>query len=192
MGTEYHVLIAAEDFSEGARQEADRALRSALTEVDDLMTTYRESEVTRFNAWRETTPFAVSQPTARVVDLALRLAQETDGALDITVAPLVRALGFGPDAVTSPPSLERLTTFRQRIGSHLLRLEDQRLTKLDPRLEIDLSALAKGYAVDRAAEALDRLGLTDYMIEVGGEVRARGFNDRGERWRIGVERPPRI
>jgi FAD:protein FMN transferase len=190
MGTTYNVRVAAAGLSDAQRQAAGTATATALAEVDDLMTTYRDSEVTRFNAWHDTAPFAVSAPTATVVRLALDLAARTEGALDVTVAPLVAALGFGPDAAGPLPSPEALDALRRRIGwQHLSVDAAGRLVKAIPELEIDLSAVAKGYGADRAGAALETLGLRDYMVEVGGEVRARGRNERGEAWRIGIERP---
>jgi thiamine biosynthesis lipoprotein len=186
MGTTWNVRLVAEPPGDAARA----AVAAALTEIDDLMTTYRESEVTRFNAYRETAPFAVDPATAEVARLALRLAEETGGAFDVTVAPLVSAFGFGPETPGPLPTAERLAELRRRTGwRHLSVDAEGRLVKAIPELEIDLSAVAKGYAVDRAGQALEALGHDDYMVEVGGEVRARGANERGEPWRIGIERP---
>jgi thiamine biosynthesis lipoprotein len=187
------VRLHAAGLDAARRDAARRAAAAALAEVDDLMTTYRDSEVTRFNAWRDTAPFAVSTPTAEVARLALRLAAQTGGALDVTVAPLVSALGFGPAAPGPLPADETLARLLAATGwEHLAVDPADRLVKARPDLEIDLSAVAKGYAVDRAGEALEALGLGDYMVEVGGEVRARGRNPSGEPWRIGIERPDAV
>lgn len=190
MGTTWTVRLSAVELGEGRRASARAAAAAALADVDDLMTTYRDSEVTRFNAWRDTSPFAVSGATAEVVRLALRLAAETDGALDVTVAPLVSALGFGPEGGGPLPTAAELAGLWRATGWRRLTVDGEgRLVKEIPELELDLSAVAKGYAVDRAGEALEALGLGDYMVEVGGEVRARGRNERGESWRIGIELP---
>lgn len=190
MGTSYAVRIAIGANQPQPEIAVPSAVADALSEIDDLMTTYRDSEVTRFNAWRDTAPSPISPLTVAVVARALSLAVATDGALDITVAPLVAAFGFGAGPPTALPENDLLATLRTHIGYRRLSLTPQgALTKADPELEIDLSALAKGFAVDRASAALDELGFDSYMIEVGGELRARGFNERLERWQIGIERP---
>ena len=190
MGTTYTVRVAGVALAEPLRQRMEEAVATALSQVDDRMTTYRDSDVTRFNAWASTEPFAVSPATAEVAALAQTLAALSGGALDVTVAPLVDAFGFGPAAPTAIPDAAVLAALRPRVGYRLLTVDaGDRLRKGHPELTIDLSALAKGYGVDRAALALEALGVTSYMIEVGGEVRARGRNERGSVWRIGIERP---
>lgn len=190
MGTTYAVRIVADAGEQPVELEVSTAVAATLAEIDDLMTTYRDSEVTRFNAWRRTAPFPVSPPTATVVARALTLAAATGGALDVTVAPLVAAFGFGPEPPTALPGSDLLQTLRDHTSYRRLALtREGTLVKANPELEIDLSALAKGFAVDRAAAALDQRGFDNYMIEVGGELRARGFNERRQRWQIGIERP---
>jgi thiamine biosynthesis lipoprotein len=190
MGTTYTVRVAAESTEAASVARLEDSIDAAISSVDDHMTTYRESEVTRFNAWRSAEPFEVSPDTREVVALALDLAARTEGALDVTIAPLVAAFGFGPSMPAGLPAQESLDDLLPRVGYSLLRVDAEgRLLKGHPELEIDLSAVAKGYAVDRAATALDGQGVTDYMVEIGGEVRARGRNERDEVWRIGVERP---
>jgi thiamine biosynthesis lipoprotein len=112
--------------------------------------------------------------------------------MDITVGPLVNAWGFGPDARPETiPSDAEIAGLLEKVGYTKLVLdsESSSLRKSEPGLLCDLSAIAKGYGVDRVAEALDGLSIQDYMVEVGGEVRTRGLNDQGQAWRIGIERP---
>jgi thiamine biosynthesis lipoprotein len=190
MGTTYTVRIVTDAADAEREASVAESLTEAVSRVDDLMTTYRDSEVTRFNASRSTEPFAVSPETAEVASLALELAAVTGGAVDVTVGPLVEAFGFGPTESVELPSEERLADLRPRIGHSLLTVDPEgRLVKAHPELTVDFSAVAKGYGVDRAAAVLDELGITDYMIELGGEVRTLGLNERGLPWRIGVERP---
>lgn len=190
MGTTYHVSVVQRTSGARLQAAAETAVAGALTAVDDAMTTWRESEVTRFNAMPSDSPFALSPETAEVVGLALELGVETDGALDVTVAPLVNAMGFGPAPPADSPSVDELEAMRESIGhDHLTLSTDGTLTKDRAQTQLDLSALAKGYGVDRAALALDAIGAIDYMVEVGGEVRARGRNEQGHAWRIGVEVP---
>jgi thiamine biosynthesis lipoprotein len=122
---------------------------------------------------------------------AREIAALTGGALDITVGPLVEAWGFGPTPTGPPPSEAQLAALRERVGWDRIELDEgaSTLTKTVDGLRADLSAVAKGYAVDRVAEALLGLGETRLMVEVGGEVRTAGRNARSEPWRIGIERP---
>jgi len=190
MGTGFNVRLLAPGRDEQGRQELENAVNSELSAVDDLMTTYRDSEVTRFNRWQSLEAFAVSEATAQVVALALDLAIATEGALDITIAPLVEALGFGAASPPGPISTADLEALRGQVGYFRLSIDPEgRLLKGTPELQIDLSAVAKGFAVDRAAAALEHLAIDDYLIEVGGEIRAKGVNEEGVPWRVGIERP---
>ncbi|MCB1034617.1 MAG: FAD:protein FMN transferase, partial [Acidobacteria bacterium] len=112
------------------------------------------------------------------------------GAFDITVGPLVTAWGFGPRRLPpEPPPEEELAELLPHVGFRLLELTDEGVVKKDPRTQGDLSAIAKGYAVDQVAETLEAEGFDDYMVEVGGEVRTGGHAPGGGPWRIGIEGP---
>ena len=137
-------------------------------------------------------PFAVSSETFQVLLGAEEISLLTEGAFDVTAAPLIDLWGFGPmQPPDTVPAEEAISRARDRMGYQKLVLDADSLTirKLDPRLRCDLSAIAKGYAVDLVAEALAREGIADYIVEVGGEVRTGGKNDAGDAWRIAIERP---
>lgn len=193
MGTTYTVKVAGAALDEAARARVDRMIRDTLDAVNGAMSTYRpESELSRFNRSVETTPFAVSGPLLEVMARAAEISARTDGAFDITVGPLVNAWGFGPDATPSrEPTDEELEALRARVGYTMLEIDRENGTvrKERPDLYCDLSAIAKGYAVDRIAGALEAEGLDHYMVEVGGEVRTGGFNAEGRPWRIGIVNP---
>jgi len=189
MGTDYHVtlLLPRPDFD---HQAAAQAVENALNRIDRLMSTYKpDSEISRFNASRSSEPYTVSPDTAEVIRIALQVSEMSSGAFDITVGPLVRAWGFGPDPWKGPPSRDEIARILERVGWQHLKLNGQQLAKEHPELECDLSAIAKGYAVDQAAAALDALGVEHYLVEVGGEARTRGHNRNGRPWRIGIEAP---
>ncbi len=192
MGTTYTVKLSTHGGFLPDTERAAQVVREALDLVDERMSTYRPgSEVSRFNRARGVEPFAVSAETAEVVAVAREVSVASDGAFDVTVGPLVRAWGFGAGAEPEPPSAEALAALRERIGYEKLAVDTgaSTLTKTHPEIDVDLSAIAKGYAVDRAAEALRALGSRGFMVEVGGEVRTAGHNERGEPWQIGIERP---
>lgn len=191
MGTTYSVK-----FFEALGRDQTKALADVipvtLTRIDALMSTYKpDSELSRFNQHDATTPFPVSEETLAVFAMALEVSRKTDGAFDITVGPIVNAYGFGPDSPVTPPNDEALAELRKRIGYQQLEVDEDGKTvrKKIPNIYCDLSAIAKGYAVDQVALALEKIGIKNYMVEVGGEVRAAGVNDRGIPWRIGIEQP---
>ena len=169
------------------------AIQARLDRINGLMTTYdADSEVARFNAYRGTDWVAVSPELLHVVNDALRVAQLTGGAFDVTAGPLVELWGFGAtEGAEQLPSEAAIGTALARVGSGQLevRTEPAALRKLRPSLALDLSAIAKGYGVDEVANLLDGLGITHYLVEIGGELKSRGRNARGEFWTIAVEQP---
>ena len=111
--------------------------------------------------------------------MAQRVSEASGGAFDVTVGPLVNAWGFGPEGrAVDPPSDEEVAALRERVGYRMLEVDEeaQTIRKARPDLYCDLSAIAKGYGVDKVAESLEQAGFQDYMVEIGGEVRARGRN----------------
>ena len=192
MGTRYKVKVSTlpDDLSP---TDVQFALNEVLESVDEQMSTWREdSEISRFNASTSTDWFPVSRDFAYVVDRALEVNRSTGGAFDITVGPLVRLWGFGPGGDrTRIPTQDEIEEMMQSVGADDLevRAESPALRKSNPAIEIDVSAIAKGYAVDRIADALEALGVNSYMVEIGGEVRARGLKTDGRKWLIGIETP---
>ncbi len=193
MGTTYTVKLTRPPAGVSVAQ-LKRSVDDALGEVNRHMSTYDpNSELSRWNAAGEDW-FPVSEDTARVVAEALRIGQLTDGALDITVGPLVRLWRFGPGASLSDavaPTAEQLAAAQSRVGYQRIDVEmnPPRVRRRIVGGSVDLSAIAKGFGVDRAAEVLEAAGVQDYMVEVGGEVRARGINPAGSPWTIAIETP---
>ena len=162
-----------------------------LGRVNRLMSTYDpDSELSEFNRHPVEEAMAVSPATVEVVAAARRVAEHTAGAFDPTVAPLVALWGFGVNAADRPP-----TEVERRAAAETVdyrRIEHRHapptLRKLAP-VTLDLSAIAKGYAVDRLAEVLDESGCRAYLVELGGEIRAKGTAPGGGAWRVGVDAP---
>jgi thiamine biosynthesis lipoprotein len=193
MGTTYVVRLA-QTISESDRLGVARAIDETLASVNARMSNYLpDSEISRFNRAENGVPVPVSRETFEVVSEARRVSEMTGGAFDVTVSPLVRLWGFGPGGYgrEGPPTEEEIARAKGYVGFRNLVLADDpiTLTKLVPELECDLSAIAKGYGVDRVAEALEARGYRDYMVEVGGEVRTLGKNSVGHAWRIAIEKP---
>ncbi|GAB6068213.1 FAD:protein FMN transferase ApbE [Methylothermus subterraneus] len=168
-------------------------LEARLEEVDKQMSTYLpDSELSRFNRSESLDWQPVSEDLAKVVATALEVSRWSEGAFDVTVGPLVNLWGFGPDPKrTEAPFAEAIEAAKARIGYQNLevRLAPPALRKRRPDLYVDLSAIAKGFAVDRLGEYLESLGIYDYLVEIGGEVRVRGKSPRGKGWRIAIEKP---
>ncbi|MFC1742826.1 FAD:protein FMN transferase [Candidatus Riflebacteria bacterium] len=166
-----------------------------LVQVDLLMSTYKpESELSRFNAFAENKEFKLSSPTFRVFTEALLCNLKTGGSYDITVGPLVNLWGFGSAGRRkTPPSKEEIQKTLNSVGSNLLQLNRGKMSIYKTKADVycDLSSLAKGFAVDRVAEFYEEKGIVDYFIELGGEVRCKGKNPHGKKWRIGIEKPQR-
>ncbi|MBD1226074.1 FAD:protein FMN transferase [Xenorhabdus griffiniae] len=191
MGTYYSVKYVA-DSSTPAPENLQKEIDRLLEEVNDQMSTYRpNSELSRFNQSREVNkPFPVSAATAKVVKEAIRINKLTEGALDVTVGPLVNLWGFGPEGrITKAPTDEELAMRRTWTGIDNLSVEGNNLVKSIPELYVDLSSIAKGYGVDVVAEYLESQNIKNYMVDIGGEVRTSGSNGKGNPWRIAIEKP---
>jgi thiamine biosynthesis lipoprotein len=198
MGTTYHVRFAASKSSPIDAQALQREVESLLAEIDRQMSTYRDdSELSRFNRASAGEWFAVSPATAEVVAAAQEISRKTRGPLDITVGPLVRLWNFGPKKTSmarsnfEPPSEAAIQSARKLVGYEKLeaRIDPPALRKLTEGLEVDLSSIAPGYAVDQIGAMLSEQGITEYIVEIGGEIRAAGRRDDGKPWRVAIERP---
>ncbi|MDX1302426.1 FAD:protein FMN transferase [Photobacterium sp.] len=190
MGTYYSVKLIKQEGLPSAtdiQAEIDRRLER----VNDQMSTYRKhSELSQFNLQTTNEPFAVSADTAKVVKEAIRLSKLTDGALDVTVGPVVNLWSFGPEARPEViPTDEELAARRKIVGIDHLSVDGNTLTKDIPELYVDLSSIAKGFGVDVVADYFDELNVVDYLVEIGGELRLKGVNLEGVPWRIAVEKP---
>lgn len=192
MGTLYNVQIVGAGIQEtelrGLRSEVENLLRR----INGQMSTYDpESEISRFSATTQTTPFPVSKEFAHVAAFALDVAAKSDGAFDPTVAPLVEVWGFGSKgSVTSAPPAEVIRKHKEQVGyRHLSVPSDASLRKSAPDIRLDLNAVAKGYAVDQVAELLKSKGYSNLLVEIGGEITALGHNKKRSPWRISIETP---
>lgn len=192
MGTTWSVRLG----KRSAGNDADTLqplLQQQLDRINSLMSTYdKTSEISRFNDSASRDWFPVSAETAEVVKLAQQISDRSSGAFDVTVGPLVDLWGFGPrPRGEKRPTDSQVEALRRQVGyRHLIvRTSPAALRKDIPELRIDLSAIAKGYAADKLAELLAARGITDMLVEVGGEMLIRGRNPNGQHWKIAVEKP---
>ena len=190
MGTTYHVRYVSANPQHNP-QRVKEAVDAVLVQVNARMSTYDpNSELSRFNQREQTTPMVISRALEQVLRRALEIAVESDGALDVTVGPLVNLWGFGPQARPEKiPTEAELAAIRQRVGYQLLTLENHQVSKQVAELYVDLSTIAKGYGVDRVALLLEQLEIQNYLIEIGGEMRMKGSKPGAEPWRIAIEKP---
>ena len=190
MGTTWTVKIASEQ--DGIERAAAAEIAKRLARVNDLMSTWQAtSELSRFNALESTAPFSIAAETATVFDIAREVSAVSGGAFDVTVGPLVDAWGFGAAEAVEPPSEAELAALRTHVGWTRVTVDAAAgtLAKSDPRLRADLSAVAKGFGVDEVARGLEALGHKNFLVEVGGELRASGAHLDGRPWRVAIEAP---
>lgn len=178
-GTYYNICYKSKN---NLQQKIDSTLKS----VDNSLSPFnKHSVITAINENRDT---LVDAQFTDVFNLAQIIAETTDGAFDITVAPLVNAWGFGFKQGITIDSIT-VDSLLQYVGYKSIRLTDNKVTKQNSQTMLDCSAIAKGYGCDRVARMLEYHGVKDYMVEIGGEVVAKGKNDKSKQWSIGISRP---
>ena len=192
MGTTYSVKVV--DLPPAVSSvELQQKLDEVLERINDLMSTYRtDSELSRFNNDPTTDWVPVSMALAKVVDTARKTSEQSGGAFDVTVGPLVNLWGFGPGKESKAlPTDDEIAVAKQGVGFRKLqvRLDPPALKKSLPNLYVDLSAIAKGYGADEVARLLDALDIRNYLVEIGGEIQTSGHSGRGTPWRVAVETP---
>lgn len=196
MGTRYTVKYLAEPGqSLPAAALLHRQVEAALQEVNRQMSTYQaDSEISRFNRLPGGEGMPISDGFATVLAEAQTLNRSTRGALDVSIGPVVNLWGFGPDkSIARAPEAAQLAAAAKAVGLDKIRLnraqQPARLDKLADGVYLDLSAIAKGFGVDRVAQVLEENGVQHYLVEIGGELRGRGRNAQGQPWQVGIEQP---
>ena len=192
MGTQYSINInAAKPLSDTALLQKE--IDALLEEINDKMSTYIEgSELMQINNNKSDDWMPVSPELFTVISNAQRISADTRGTFDITIGSMVNLWGFGGDFHTGTiPDEIVINKTLKNVGYQMIQLQTlpPALKKANPDIFIDLSAIAKGYAVDKISGHLMDMGLNDFMVEIGGEIYAQGKNINGELWRIGIEKP---
>ena len=192
MGTTYTVKIASRQLPPAMLAEAQRAVADALSGVVSNMSHYDEdSELSRLNRQPLGQAWDASPALLQVLKVAQQVHGDSAGAFDVSLGEAVQAWGFGPHPPARRiPEADRLRALQRPRGDAALALDPGAgtVTRRAP-VSLDLSGIAKGFGVDQAARALARLQLTNYMVEVGGEIRTSGRNAQGQPWRLAIERP---
>jgi thiamine biosynthesis lipoprotein len=192
MGTTWTVKLV-DVGSQYSQDEFEQGIQAILDDVNAKMSTYKQdSELSLFNQSAPGNWFAVSKDTWQVVKRALEISEMTGGSFDITVGPLVNLWGFGPEPAGSiPPTAEQIKDALDETGYQKVQVSEDAPYAIykDSSVSLDLSAIAKGFAVDKVADFLESRGVKNYMVEVGGELRVKGYNRKGTGWRIAIESP---
>ncbi len=189
MGTFYNISLVGFD---GDEQLLKQAVDEELARINGLMSTYdSNSEISQINKSASGQWLSISEEMVFVMSYALKVFELSGGQYDISVGPLVNLWGFGPSRGDKAPSDEEINQALARIGSDQLELDEANLKLRKKKdLYLDLSSLAKGYAVDVISSLLEKkFGVSNSLVDIGGEVKARGLNASGGPWRIGIETP---
>ena len=178
-GTVYKITYQHND-------DLHKEIKEVLMDVDNALSPYNpNSIISKINHNRDTT---LNEHFTHVFNLAQKISAETDGAFDISVAPLVNAWGFGfKHSIEIKP--ETIDSIRQFVGYQKIKIDNDKIVKEDERLMLDCSSIAKGYGVDRVANFLKSKGVKHYMVDIGGEVALKGKSARMKTWRIGINKP---
>ena len=178
-GTFYHITYQNDT-------SLNNDILAELAKVDSALSMFNDkSIISRINRGEDV---KTNEMFDTVFNLAEKIADNTNGAFDITVAPLVNAWGFG-FKTGNPPTKAAIDSLRSIVGYKKVALRNNRITKTDPRVMLDCSAIAKGYGCDVVAHLLQRHGIENYMVEIGGEVVTHGISEKRLPWKIGVTKP---
>ncbi len=177
--TYFHIKY---EYSRSLKEE----IMEALERFDQSLNPFRENSI--IHKVNNNVPVALDSLFIKVFDKSMEVSRKTNGRFDITASPFINAWGFGfknTDNITS----EKIDSMKAFVGYNKIRIDDGIVVKDDPRVQINTSAIAKGYSCDIVADVLQSFGITNYMVEIGGEITMRGTNEKGDCWRIGIDKP---
>lgn len=182
-GSTYHVV-----YHDPQGRNLQSNIEELLEDIDNCLSLYNPSSLlTRINL-NDTS----AMPDRWIMDcfeFSRQISDDTDGAFDITLRPLLAAYRIGTEETPRMLSQAEIDSIRPFIGYKKVRIEDGKLIKEDPRIALTFDAIAQGYSADLMARMFDTLGIRDYMVEIGGEIYCKGKNPNGEEWRVGIDRP---
>lgn len=179
LGTSYRVAVISDE-----QEDIEPALDSLFAVAVRSMSIFDSTSL--LSALNANRTDSVDEFIVKCLEYARRISGESGGLFDITVKPLTKAYGFAGGVPTLDPNVDSIMLF---VGYDKIKVENGRLLKQDPRTEIDLNAIAKGFTVDLVAQYLAGQGFTDYLVEIGGEVYASGLNSDGVPWKVSVDYP---
>ncbi len=180
-GTTYSIT-----YYDSLNRDFSLQIDSILSRIDHSMSIYNDSSIiSKINSNQSD---SIDDLLKDVIMASFDIYRQTDGAFDITVGPVVRAIGFGRDKTQGIDSA-KIRTLLPLIGMSKIRIEGNTLKKDDSKIQIDVNAIAQGYTVDVIGKYFENKGIKNYLIEVGGEITARGKNSKGTDWVVGIDKP---
>lgn len=192
MGTTFNIVLVSPPAAVNL-SDLESEIYEELEAIERAMSTYMEtSELSKFNRYPGSDWFRVSAELCFVVDAAIEISRVSGGAFDVTVGPIVNIWGFGPDAREHPlPNRQEISRLLLVTGPDRIDADCHipAIRKTHESVYVDLSAIAKGYGVDRVADLAASQGISDYLVEIGGEIRLAGHNQAGTDWSIAIESP---
>ena len=181
-GTIYHII-----YDNPSGKDLHEEIKVKMNEFDHSLSTYKpNSIISRVN--NNDSTVVLDHYFETVFKRSLEISKITDGAFDMTVAPLVNAWGFGFKNKLEPEDIP-VDSLLQIVGYNKVSLQNHKIVKEDSRIMLDASAIAKGYGVDVVADFLESKGISNYMVEIGGEIRVKGVSNKNRNWRVGIDRP---
>jgi len=193
MGTSYHIKVLSDSESIVNKIDLKKKIDRRLNLIDHKMSTYKQdSELSKLNNYPSQQWMPVSSELMHVINAGQQLSINSKGAFDMTIGKLVNLWGFGPTInINQIPNAEKIAQFRQQIGYNKLKIQQTppAILKDNDGLYIDLSAIAKGYAVDAVAKVIADSNIHNFIVEIGGEIITRGHKNSGLPWVVGVESP---
>ena len=194
MGTTYSISIINNNGHSTNSKLMQNQIDSILIDINNIFSHYMpSSELSSINRYCSKEPIEISEEMAEVLNQAAQVYKASKGKFDVTMKPLIDIWGFGPEFNTSKiPSSELLKETKKYVGFEKLLLTNQTLQKTNTLIQIDLNAIAKGWAVDIIGEFIKKFGYTNYMVEIGGEISVSGKNKHNNNWEIGISIPENL
>ncbi len=189
-GTTYHIKMVLDDTSTSL-EKIQHEILATLADIDALASNYNESsEISSINRLESTDALSISPEIVRLLVIARTVYERSNGCYDLTVKPLFDLWGFSRHQNRVPTDQE-IDEILPHIGMDLLEIDEVnlRIIKKDPKIKIDLSSIAQGYSVGAVAHRLEALGITNYLVEIGGEMMVKGHKANGNNWRVGIQAP---
>lgn len=189
-GTTYHIKIV----QDGQLIEPERVrtlVEETFNTIDLKLSNYRDdSEISRLNQNKTTDWLPVSSEIVELIDIAKQVYERSQGCYDLTVKPIFDLWGFSKHQ-NRVPTQEEINNVLLHVGMSRVEIDkaNNRIRKLDPELQIDLSSIAQGYTVTATANLLESQGIQNYLVEIGGEMKVKGHNASGNPWRVAIEKP---
>jgi len=191
MGTQWRINLGAGNVDVPPLESLQKTIEDELVAINKLMSTWDpNSELSQFNAAQSTRATELHSHTVTVLKAALTVSEATSGAYDVTRGNLFALWGFSANEPSpEPPTALEINTALKTSGWQGVQIENNHVAKKHPALTIDLSSLAKGFAVDRLGQLLRQNNLHHYVVNIGGEIESRGERSEDSPWRIGIEQP---